>query len=352
MLKKTDNKNLKGFTLEELKAFVASVGEKPYRALQLYGWVFKKGARSIDDMTDVSKAFRADLKERGFYLGSANIVDTQSSSDGTIKFLLEFEDNLQVESVLIPEESRLTLCVSTQGGCVLGCAFCMTGKTGQGRDLALEEMIAEVTAAESLARAGAIEGHVSVTNIVIMGMGEPLLNFDNVTRFLSVLTDDKALGFGPRKVTLSTAGLVPMIKKLGTLTDVNLAVSLNATTDAVRDRIMPINKKYPLKALIAALREYPLKRRRTITIEYVLLKDINDSLDDARRLVKLLRGIPSKINLIPFNPFPGSEFLPPERSKIDAFQKILIDGGYFSIIRESRGADIDAACGQLSGKGS
>lgn len=353
-----EKKNLKDYTLEELKVLVDAMGERPFRAGQLYCWVFKKHARSIDAMTDVSLGFRRTLSEGGFYISSprpGDMVEIRSSTDGTTKFLLELEDGSRVESVLIPQLSdgkRLTLCVSTQTGCSLGCAFCMTGSMGPGRDLTLSEMVSQLEEAEALAGAGKVKGHLSVTNVVIMGMGEPLLNYDEVVKFLRVLTDDKAMGFGPRKVTLSTAGVAPAIKKLGRdaiVNSINLAVSLNATTNKVRSALMPINRKYPLKELMAALRGYPLKKRGAFTIEYVLIKGVNDTDADARRLVKLLRGLPSKVNLIPFNPFPGSEFKPPTTERLLTFQKILLNAGLTAVKRESRGADIQAACGQLKG---
>ena len=349
----TWKKNLKDYTLEELKALVDTMGERPFRATQLYRWLFKKHARSIDAMTDVSLGFRRTLSEGGFYMGSSGVLETRVSTDGTAKFLLELEDGARIESVLIPEPKRLTLCVSTQTGCSLGCAFCMTGSMGPGRDLTLSEMVSQLEEAELLAGAGKVKGHLCITNVVIMGMGEPLLNYDEVVKFLRVLIDGKAMGFGPRKVTLSTAGVVPAIERLGrdlTVNSINLAVSLNATIDKVRSTLMPINKLYPLKALMAALRAYPLKKRGAFTIEYVLIRDCNDSPDDARRLVKLLKGLPSKVNLIPFNPFPSSKFERPTAERVLTFQKILLNAGLTAVKRESRGADIQAACGQLKGR--
>ena len=346
---KIPEKNLKDFTLEELKSLVDSLGEAPYRAGQLYLWLFKKGAMSIDGMTDVSKKFRGALKDLGYYTGGPDVIEKRISRDASVKLLLGLGNGERVESVVIPEGKRLTLCVSTQTGCALGCRFCRTGNIGPGRNLKLSELTGQVHAAEALVRDGLFEGFKKITNIVLMGMGEPLLNYDEVVRFLKVLTDYKGMGFSARKVTLSTSGIVPAIKKLGGATDVNLAVSLNATTDAQRSLLMPVNKRYPLKELLSALRQYPLSKKRYITIEYVLIKDINDSKDDAKRLALLLRGIPCKINLIPFNPFPGSGFERPGSERVSAFQKILMEGHYTSVIRAGRGSDIEAACGQLRG---
>ncbi|MEE9613666.1 MAG: 23S rRNA (adenine(2503)-C(2))-methyltransferase RlmN [Thermodesulfobacteriota bacterium] len=348
-------KNLKNFTHDELAGVVKALGEKPYRVAQLYGWLFAKGAQSVDDMTDLPGEFREALKER-FCIRALELIEIRTSSDGTMKLLLGLEDGEggeggeRIESVIIPEGEegrRLTLCVSTQTGCALGCVFCMTGTAGPGRDLTLSEMVGQVEAARSIIVG---DGGERITNVVLMGMGEPLLNYDEVLKFLGVLTDPKGLGYSPGKVTLSTAGVVPGIEKLGGDMPVNLAVSLNATTDEVRDRLMPINKKYPLKLLMAALREYPLKRRGHITMEYVLIKGVNDAPADARRLVNLLHGIPCKINLIPFNPFPGSEYERPDDKSVKEFQGILVRARYTAVVRTSRGADIEAACGQLRGR--
>lgn len=333
-----------------MEALVADMDERPFRAGQLYAWTFFKRAAAIDDMTDVSKSFRAALKERSFYLSFPKIKTVLKSADGTVKMLLEMEDSEPVECVLIPEKERLTLCISTQCGCSLKCAFCLTGEGGAGRNLTVAELVGEVMAAEQLVREGGVKGREAVTNIVLMGMGEPLLNYDNVIKFLNILIDPSGMAYGARKVTVSTAGVAPALEKLGYDTAANLAVSLNATTDDVRNKVMPINKKYPLKELFAALRRYPLKPRRRITFEYVLLKGVNDSIEDARRLCKLLEDVPSKINLIAFNPFPGAAFKRPERADVLKFQKVLLDAGYTAVIRESRGSDILAACGQLKAR--
>lgn len=337
-------KDLRDFTYPELLEEVKALGEKPYRAEQLYGWIFHKNAPGIDSMTDISMALRARLKKE-FHIGRPAVLEVRSSSDGTKKFLCALEDGCRIESVIIPEGERLTLCVSSQAGCALGCRFCMTGAGGFTRDLRLCELTGQVFTAQGLLSEGG-----RLTNIVLMGMGEPLANYDNLIRFLNVLTDGKGMGFSHNKVTVSTAGIVPAIRRLGADANVNLAISLNATTDEVRDRIMPINKKYPIKDLLDALRSYPLRGRRHFTIEYVLIKNVNDSIEDARRLIKLLRGIPCKVNLIPFNSFSGTGFQRPEEERVLYFHKTLKDAGYFVMVRASKGRDIDAACGQLNAR--
>jgi 23S rRNA (adenine2503-C2)-methyltransferase len=342
---KEKTRNLKDLTIDELLELVKGLGEKPYRAGQIYGWLFKKGAKTIDEMSDISKGLMEALKKGSFDIGIPVLACTKRSADGTIKLLLELPDGQRVESVLITEGKRLTLCVSTQAGCALGCSFCITGAGGPGRNLRLSEMAGQVQVASGLVKRGG-----RITNVVLMGMGEPLLNYDEVVKFIKVLTDQKAFAFAPGKVTLSTAGVVPGIKRLGRDTTINLAVSLNAAADSLRSRIMPINKKYPIGELLAALRSYPLTRGRTITIEYVLIKGLNDAPEDARRLARLLRGIPVKINLIPFNPFPGTTFERPDSESVSAFHKILLDARYTVMVRASKGSDILAACGQLRGR--
>lgn len=337
-------KNIKDLTLPEIEQWLVSIGEKPYKALQVFAWVFHNGAGSFDDMTNLSKELRERLKAN-FYISQPKIIIKQESKDGTKKLLLELEDKNNVECVLIPEGERLTLCISSQVGCPLDCAFCATGSGGFVRDLKLSELVDQVFAGQSLLSDGQ-----KITNLVLMGMGEPLLNYDEVVKFLNIATHQKAMGFAPRRVTVSTSGIVPMIERLGKETKVNLAVSLNATTDKIRSRLMSVNKKYPLKTLLDACRRYPAVRNRHITFEYILIKDANDSLEDAELLTKLLKGIRCKINLIPLNEFSGSEFKRPPDKTISEFQKILMDNDYVAIIRASKGQDISAACGQLRGK--
>ncbi len=267
-----------------------------------------------------------------------------SAADGTVKFLLGLSDGAFVESVIIPEEERTTLCVSSQAGCALGCAFCVTGSLGLTRNLTSGEIVGQVLVALNYLR----EHGGALTNIVFMGMGEPLLNYEQVSRALTIILSDWGLSFSWRHVTVSTAGIPEGIARLGREVLVNLAVSLNAPDDPTRDRIMPVNRKYPLDVLMAALRAYPLKRGRRITLEYVLLKGINDTDDHARALARLVKGIPVKINLIPFNAFTDAPFLRPDDSRVLAFQEILISAHLNAIIRKSKGGDIAAACGQLA----
>lgn len=336
--------DLKDNTKEELTVLFAEFGERNYRVAQCYSWLFEHGVTSIDEMTNLSKELRERLKER-FYVDSPEVADLQSSIDGTRKLLIRLTDGEIIECVLIPEGDRMTLCLSTQVGCKLDCRFCMTALGGFTRNLTLSEMASEV----HLAR-GVLEGGESITNIVFMGMGEPLDNYDNLMRFIKVLTDQKGFSIGQRHVTVSTSGLVPQIERFFHDTGVNLAVSLNATTDEQRLEIMPVNKAYPISKLMKTLRTIPLGTKKRITIEYVLIGGFNDSDDDARRLSRLLKGLPCKVNLIPLNPYPGSNYNAPERARVDAFWKIMRDAGYVVVTRKSKGSDILAACGQLRGR--
>lgn len=336
--------NIKDLTLQDIEQRLTSLGEKPYKALQIFVWAFNKGISSFDDMTDLPKGLRERLKQN-FYISQPKIIATEKSKDGTKKLLLELEDKNCIECVLIPEENRLTLCISSQVGCPLDCSFCMTGRGGFVRNLKLSEIIDQVFAAKML-----LSADQKITNLVIMGMGEPLLNYKELVKFLNIATHQKGLGFAPKRITVSTAGIAPMIERLGKETKVNLAVSLNATTDDVRNRLMPINKKYPLKILLDACKKYPAVRNRHITFEYILMQGMNDSIEDAKRLVKLLKGIRCKINLIPLNPLPNAEFKRPSDKTISSFQKMLLDSNYVVIIRAGKGQDISAACGQLKGK--
>jgi 23S rRNA (adenine2503-C2)-methyltransferase len=341
--------NIKSLTLAELKVLLAELDSKPFRAGQLFAWMYSRGAQSFDEMTDIAKSERAMLSSR-FSIASLDLLRQERSSDGTRKFLFGLEDGHTVESVLIPEEDRNTLCISSQVGCAQACRFCITGGGGFQRNLIAYEIADQVVNVEKFLAGGKKYSPEtrSITNLVLMGMGEPLANFDEVLKALTIITSEKGLGFSTRRVTLSTAGLVPEIERLGKSgIKVNLAVSLNATNDEVRDRIMPVNKRYPIKELLAACRHYPLEPRRRITFEYVMLQGVNDSTEDALRLAKLLRGIKAKINLIPYNPSQGSEFKRPSDATVKHFQKILEDQDYTAPVRESRGRDIAAACGQL-----
>jgi 23S rRNA (adenine2503-C2)-methyltransferase len=336
--------NIKSLALNELETRLAGMGLKKYRARQVFDWVYTKLAVSFDEMTNIAKPER-DLLASGFAIPSLNIIRVERSSDGTRKFLFGLEDGHTIESVLIPDEDRLTLCISSQVGCRQACRFCLTAKGGFTRNLKSYEIVDQVLEVSRILKK---EGERGITNIVLMGMGEPLANFDDVIGALRMITSEQGLGISPRRVTLSTAGLVPEIDRLGKSgVKVNLAISLNASTDAVRDRIMPVNKRWPLKELLAACRRFPLEPRRRITFEYVMLKGVNDSEEDAKRVAKMLRGIKCKVNLIPFNPFPGSEFERPDDGTVRRFQKVLLDHNYTAPVRESRGRDISAACGQL-----
>ncbi len=351
--------NIKSYTYDELVTRFAEMGLKKYRASQAFEWIYKNRVRSFYEMTNISKSERGML-DANFSLTFPVILRREDSHDGTKKFLFGLEDDHAVESVLIPDEDRLTLCISSQVGCAQGCRFCLTGRGGFRRNLAAYEIVDQVLGVEDfLESATSVEDREDgpahdggrqryITNIVLMGMGEPLANFASVLEALKIITAEKGLGFSPRRVTLSTDGLVPEIDKLAKSgVKVNLAVSLNATTDDVRDRIMPVNRRYPIKELLAACRRYPLEPRRRITFEYVMLRDVNDTENDALRLAQLLRGIRCKVNLIPFNPFPGSDFGRPDDAVVERFQKTLADRHYTALVRESRGRDISAACGQL-----
>jgi 23S rRNA (adenine2503-C2)-methyltransferase len=336
--------NIKSLSREELQARLVDMGLKKYRADQILIGTYAHHARSFEEMTNIPKAERV-LLSSVFFISTPNIVKTEYSKDGTRKYLFELDDAQTVESVLIPDTDRQTLCISSQIGCQQACRFCLTGSAGFTRELKSYEIVDQIL---EISRVLQQERKRRITNIVLMGIGEPLANFDEVLRALTVITSDKGLDFATRRVTVSTAGLVPEIEKLGRSgVKVNLAISLNATTDAVRDTIMPVNRRYPIKELLAACRSYPLEPRRRITFEYVLLKGVNDTKEDAQRLARLLRGIKSKVNLIPFNPFPGSEFERSDDARVRRFQKILLDHHYITPVRESRGRDISAACGQL-----
>lgn len=334
--------NLKQLSRDEMISFFEGLGERPYRARQVINWIYKKFTTSFDEMTDLPKSLRSHLKETAF-ISELTLLKKEASRDGTEKFLFGLIDGEAIESVLIPDKKRLTLCISSQVGCAMGCRFCETGRMGLRRNLMAYEIVDQVIAAQQ------VSGQ-TITNVVLMGMGEPLDNIDEVIKALWRLTS--FMGISKRRITVSTAGLIPGIQELAERgPGVNLAISLNATTDDVRSRIMPINKRYPIHELMKACREFPLPPRRRITFEYVLLEGINDSEDDALRLVRLLRGIRAKVNLIPYNPvsttIQGERFRRPPEERILSFQQILIRSGITALVRKSRGTDISAACGQL-----
>ncbi|WP_442899814.1 23S rRNA (adenine(2503)-C(2))-methyltransferase RlmN [Geomonas sp. RF6] len=332
--------DLKNFTLQGLEKYIAGVGKERFRAKQIFKWLYQLDALSFAEMTNISKEFRNSLAETATI---SNLVPevVESSADGTSKYLFRLADGNAVEAVLIPDEGRNTLCISSQVGCAMGCAFCLTGTFGIIRDLTTAEIVNQVCA---------VKRDHPVRNIVFMGMGEPLANLSAVVPAVQILTDPDGFQFSNRKVTVSTSGLVPEMAELGRSVVVNLAVSLNATTDEVRDRIMPVNRRYPLKELLAACKEFPLPSRRWITVEYVMIRDLNDSLEDAKRLVRHISNFPSKVNLIPFNEHGSCDFRTPTQETIDRFHKYLLDKHVTVITRSSRGGDISAACGQLKGK--
>ncbi len=341
-------RGLIGLSREELAALVAELGEPAFRARQLWHWIYCQGASDFSVMTSLGKALRQRLAE-GFTLARPLVVRDQLSEDGTRKWLLRFADGNLAETVFIPDEDRGTLCLSSQVGCTLTCRFCHTGTQRLVRNLAPAEILGQLLVArDAIGDWPSPRPDRQITNLVMMGMGEPLYNFDNVAAALKIVMDGEGISISKRRITLSTAGVVPAMARCGAELDVNLAVSLHATNDALRDRLVPLNKKYPLAELIAACRAYPgSSNARRITFEYVMLKDVNDSPAEARALVKLLAGVPSKINLIPFNPWPGSDFERSEDAVIDRFAQILNDAGLSAPVRRPRGEDILAACGQL-----
>ena len=344
--------NLLGLPPQKLVAFFESIGEKKFRATQVLKWIHQKGAESFDDMTDVSKALRAKLNEI-CEIRAPEVVSLDISQDGTRKWVIRTEGggNNCVETVLIPDGDRATLCVSSQVGCILDCSFCSTGKQGFNRNLTPAEVIGQVWIA--IKSFGPMEpnGPRRVTNVVMMGMGEPLLNFEPVVDAMTLMMDDHAYGLSKRRVTLSTSGVVPKMYELADRTDVSLAVSLHAPNNALRDVLVPINKKYPIAELLAACQHYlgSLPDKRHITIEYTMMAGVNDKEEQAVELAALLSELECKINLIPFNPFPNSGYEKPSNNQIRRFQKILADEGYTVTVRTTRGDDIDAACGQLVG---
>jgi len=337
--------DLKNLSPAELEEFIASFGKERYRSVQILRWLYQKGAHSIDAMTNLSKRFRDELSQVSF-VSTLHPLKVEQARDDTKKFLFQLGDGTRIESVLIPDKKRLTLCVSTQVGCALGCRFCLTGRNGFKRNLAVSEILNQVLSVrETLA------DRESITNVVLMGMGEPLANYENVLKSIELMLYPDAFKFSSRRVTLSTAGLLPELERLAQeKIQFRLAISLNATDEESRSRLMPINRRYPLKRVLEACRNFPLRPRARITFEYVLVEGVNDSSQDAKRLLRILRGIPSKVNLIPLNEAPGIPFKRPSEEKVKSFQEILMEGGLTAIVRASKGAEISAACGQLQGK--
>ncbi len=339
--------DLASFTPAQIEALLMEAfGERRFRASQVTQWLFERLVQDFSAMTNVSQQLRARF-ERTLNIEALKFDQSHEAADGTVKLAFKCRDNAVIETVYIPSEGRNTLCISSQVGCAMGCTFCWTAKMGLRRNLTAAEIVGQVMHARRLM--GERNGHIG--NIVFMGMGEPLHNYDNVLQAIRVLTDEAGLNFSRRKITVSTSGLVPQIRKLGHDADVNLAISLNGTTDAQRGAIMPVNDRWNIEALMDALREYPLERRQRLTFEYVLIRDLNDTLDDARRLVKLMRGVKGKVNLIPFNPHPHTPFQTPDEATIDAFQQHLVANHVNCFRRVTRGQEEMAACGQLGKPG-
>lgn len=348
-----------GYDADELTSLMVSKGFPKFRAKQIWQWMYQKGVDSFEDMTNIPKEMRAQLAEN-FSIGRPEIIVEQKSVDGTMKWLLRMSDGQEVEMVFIPEETRGTLCVSSQVGCTLTCKFCHTGTQNLVRNLGTHEILQQImvardrlyewpsSAAHPIGADGQAKPNREMTNIVLMGMGEPLYNYENLSKAMLIAMDGEGLSISKRRITLSTSGVVPQIVKAGEELGVNLAISLHAANDELRSQIMPINNKYPLAELLDACRNYPaLSNARRITFEYVMLKDVNDRDEDAYELIKILRGIPAKINLIPFNPWPGAPYERSSNNRIRRFGDILSEAGFSTPVRKTRGEDILAACGQL-----
>ncbi len=345
--------DLKNLTQDQLIAYVKELGLPVFRGRQIFSWLYRPGVNDFSQMTDLNKELREKLAEKAA-ISQLTLARQEKSEDGTIKFAFRLDDGEIIESVLIPEEDRNTLCISCQVGCAMGCDFCLTGTMGLKRNLTPAEIVNQVCAVikelpEEMCRNGD-KKNGCVNNLVFMGMGEPLANFDNLLTAIDILMDQRGLDFSGRKITVSTCGIVPKMKELGEKAAVNLAVSLHSVNDEIRSRLMPINRKYPVDQLIQACRDFPIPRRRMIMFEYIMIKGLNDSDADARELAHKLRDIKCKINLLPYNESPGSAYQCPSRERTEAFQQILRKADYTVFIRSSRGSDISAACGQLAGK--
>lgn len=343
------NVNLLDFDRQALEAWFLARGDKRFRAQQILKWVYQLNIDDFEKMTNLGKVLRAELAQEAC-IDLPEVVSDKDSDDGSRKWLLKLADGNCIEAVFIPEDGRGTLCVSSQVGCALNCSFCSTAQQGFNRNLTAGEIVAQLVIANRLLGAGE-PGARPVTNVVMMGMGEPLLNFDNVIRAMNLMRDDHAFGLSKRRITLSTAGIVPDIDRLRACCDVSLAVSLHAPDDSLRDELVPLNRKYPIAELLAACRRYVADEpRRRVTFEYVMLDGVNDSDAHARALIRLLRDVPAKVNLIPFNPFPQTRYKRSSPQRIARFRDLLMTAGLVTITRKTRGDDIDAACGQLAGQ--
>ena len=340
--------NLYDLTVDELRGFFISIGEKPFRADQLWNWLYVKGIKKIESINNISKEVLEKINAK-YYIPELKIKKYFESTDGTKKWLFEMEDKKEIETVYIPDNNRGTICISSQVGCTLACSFCHTGTMKFLRNLRMAEILGQVIQVKNELNDWNKNKERKVTNIVFMGMGEPLYNYENVIKTLNILTDEKGLAISKRKITLSTSGVVPKIKVFKDDSDVNLAVSLHAAFDEIRNELVPINKKWPISVLLDALKEYSYTRKnKRITFEYIMLKDINDSMNDAKELIKLIRPFRAKINLIPFNPWPGSKYQVSSKEKIENFKNYILEQGKLvATIRTPRGEDVLAACGQL-----
>jgi len=347
---KSEKINLLDLNRQQMRELFLSMGEKPFRADQVMKWMYHYCCDDFEQMTDINKVLRGKLSQIA-EIRAPEVAEEMRSSDGTIKWAIRVGDQL-VETVYIPEDDRATLCVSSQVGCALECKFCSTAQQGFNRNLRVSEIIGQVWRAAKIIGAAKVTGQRPITNVVMMGMGEPLLNLNNVVPAMEIMLDDFGFGLSKRRVTLSTSGVVPALDKLGDMIDVALAISLHAPNDRLRDDIVPINKKYNIEMFLGAVKRYLAKSNANqgrVTIEYVMLDHVNDSTDDAHELAALLKDTPSKINLIPWNPFPGAPYGRSSNSRVDRFAKVLMDYGFTTIVRKTRGDDIDAACGQLAG---
>ncbi|WP_086956087.1 bifunctional tRNA (adenosine(37)-C2)-methyltransferase TrmG/ribosomal RNA large subunit methyltransferase RlmN [Xenorhabdus innexi] len=348
---KTSGKiNLLDLNRKQMRQFFIEMGEKPFRADQVMKWMYHYCYDDFEQMTDINKVLRSKLQQVA-EIRAPEVAEEQRSSDGTIKWAITVGDQ-QVETVYIPEDDRATLCVSSQVGCALECKFCSTAQQGFNRNLRVSEIIGQVWRAAKIIGSLKSSGRRPITNVVMMGMGEPLLNLNNVVPAMEIMMDDFGFGLSKRRVTLSTSGVVPALDKLGDMIDVALAISLHAPTDDIRDEIVPINRKYNIEEFLAGVRRYLTKSNANqgrVTVEYVMLDHVNDSVEQAHQLAECLKDTPSKINLIPWNPFPGAPYGRSSNSRIDRFSKVLMGYGFTTIVRKTRGDDIDAACGQLAG---
>lgn len=344
----TDRVNLLNFDRAAMAAWFESIGQKPFRATQVLKWIYQEGCDSFSGMTNLSKSLREQLETLATITGP-EVAQASHSKDGSRKWLFQLSDGNCIESVYIPEENRATLCVSSQVGCSLNCSFCSTAQQGFNRNLTTAEIIGQVWQVSRLLAQDPTEP-APVSNVVMMGMGEPLLNLENVVPAMNLMQEDFAFALSKRRVTLSTAGVVPGLYQLAKLSDVSLALSLHAPDDALRTKLVPLNRKYPIHEVLDACREYVGEGRRRVTIEYVMLKEVNDQDSHARALAKLLRKVPAKVNLIPFNPFPATVYERSSGRRTEHFREILHDSGIVTITRKTRGDDIDAACGQLAGE--